>query len=245
MPSGEYIGLNCFDPNNAQGVVSGQILLLDEVEADTVGWWVPWRPFHRGSFQETGIDGTDQTGVVKLLASNDKVMPANGFIVTVGGSVAADDLVKITLNCDGLYQGVAIAQYTAELGDTVDDVAAGLAAAMIAELLSQTKSGMVPQEVNQTAAFFQVSVDSDEITIISAQPMQLFDLALTEDGSITLDATEYDSLAGFEIPGATLTDQEGLVSFDQTATWIKATLSSFSPDSPVVPVSVIVQTSVP
>jgi hypothetical protein len=250
MPNGDLVLGWPEVPSKANGIAYRQQKLLDAVTANDVGLWVPWYPFHKGSFEVDASSGT-LTGTVALKFSNSAEMPANGFTVTVGGSVTTGDKMTVTLTSPEFSQGIITASYTAVAGDTVDTVAAGLAAALVAAISAELTSPIVPPyepsdsiiqgtvtpEQQAAAGAIKVTNASSTAVIVIAWYTPIYTPALKSSVSAgateTLTDAQYDDGSGYTPAGCSVTSAS-LTTFDVPAMWIKSPLSGYNSSSDAV-----------
>lgn len=235
MPNGQFLQTGHATKSFDQ---CSQIQLLDGATALNVGWWVPFRPLTKGSFQVKGVT----TAVVGLYASNNQVMPANGFVVTVGGSATINNIVSISIEDPNLLNGVAKGSYTVQGGDSTAVIAAALATALAATLVTQRKAASSSMGDRNTAGFYQVSVSGSAVTVKSSEPGAVFTVlnAVTVGGTETLTTTQYDSAEGFLVGAIQFTNANGILPFEQCSTWVKAAVTTFTSGT----ISAIVQASI-
>lgn len=93
-----------------------------------------WTPLIGAKSASLEINGSMSTLSVQLYGSNVQ-SPLNGYIVTVAGSIQADDVCAITFNSPNLPNATAITKsYTVLGGDSVTIIAAALVALIKADV---------------------------------------------------------------------------------------------------------------
>jgi hypothetical protein len=198
--------------------------MLDTINAVNVGWWRPW-PFSKGSMEVTALT----TGTIKFYGSNAAVMPANGFKVTVSGSRTAADTPSIKIVSDKLPNGAVIGTYTVIGGDSVNAVAAGLKAALVAALAAVQEFGAIDEQVI-AAASLQVTVATDTVTVKTIDPDLFFTLVTANvGGTEVLTTTQYDSGAGSEVASVTAS---GMTQIPSVSQWFKVACTALTTGTP-------------
>lgn len=235
MPDGQLLSGY---PDQGQHPNAGawqQILLLDGPSALDVGWWVPWAPYSKGSLDVSGTF----SGTVEALVSNAATMPANGYTITIAGTVHENDVIGCTVAYSGSVGGGVHAAYTVLSGDNADNVATGLAAAISAALEAQP---VIPDTYAQTTQNASIGADSiqviipsgalNTIQVLTQEPYQSLTVVTNVTGAgatTTAAVTQYDDGSGFEF---VTTTTAGNTVINQPGAWIKGKVSSYSSGSP-------------
>lgn len=229
MPNGQILKSsrdNFSDISKQNGVAFAQYLLLDDVQAVDVGQWMPWAPFHKGSFELTSIGSF--VGTAKLLASNAAVMPGNGVTLTVAGSETTGDTLTVAISHP--FFGTITAHYVVKNTDTTATlVATGLTAAINAAIRAVVAASINDYIDTSSAGEVSASSLNAVITILANWPITGFVVttSLSVGATETLTQAQYDSGAGFLVPSCSVT-AVGNVIFDQPAMWIKAAVSAYT-----------------
>jgi len=228
VPNGEIFTTNIEKANQASGVASAQIRLLDSAGANTPGIWVPWSPFHKGSLDISSVGS--MVGTVSLMASNAPQMPYNSFRLTVGGSATEDDVITVNINCGALTGGVITTTYTVGSGEDLDSITENLALAIRAAIqVALNNSNTI--NFNVTPSMLVVEYDDTGHTInINWNHIDTpLDVVRTLSGgaSVTVSVAAYDYGVGSAIPGCVAT-ATGIIPFDCPATWLRAKVAGWS-----------------
>lgn len=109
-------------------IFSAMLNAVPPAAAPYEGVWMPTRFAKGGSFELT-TTGTGLTMEADIWATN-QAEPTNTYVVTVGGTITANDIASLTFNGQNLPSAGTPAAYTVQGGDTTALVAAGLAAAI-------------------------------------------------------------------------------------------------------------------
>lgn len=111
--------------------------LLDGVAvAPYEGVWLPAR-FAKAGSVELQLGGTGLTAEVDIWATNQQDMPSNTYVLTVGGSATATDVLTLTFKNPLLAGGQKAVAYTVPSSPSLNSVAAGIAAAVNADTALQ------------------------------------------------------------------------------------------------------------
>lgn len=234
MPNGQFLRQLPEVPQLAAGVASAHILLLDNVQANDVGKWVPWSPFSKGSFEIEAVGGS-MSATIAMRLSNAATMPGNGSTVTVGGSATTGDVLTISLESPDFPNFNISASYTVVADDTLDTIATNLAAALLVALntvkAQEFANGDPAQDSYQqawSAASIQVTVSSAVISIFNQIPNfpDVAVLTAVNSGATeTLTVAQYDDGSGFDILTET---SPGNTAFINAAAWVKAHCTNYS-----------------
>ena len=87
--------------------------------------------------QSIELTGVMSTVGLELFGSNAPSMPPNEYLITVGGSATATDVLDITFSNENLPGGSHTVAYTVPASPSIDGVAAGIAAAINADATLQ------------------------------------------------------------------------------------------------------------
>ncbi len=221
MPNGTIISQQPEFPTQSGLATSGQYLLLDGVVAADVGIWMRW-PFSKGSMEV--IDDGSWAGEVELQMSNAAVQPPNGWQIVVGGTAHTGDKLEVDLLCPSFTNGKISASYTVLGGDSLDDAAAGLNAAINAAIAAASQQYTFPEDQAFAAAAFDSTVSTATLTIVWRGQLSPVDIAKSVTGggaTTTLTVTQYDDGEGVVIPATDVT-AAGAVAFNLPMQWIKA-----------------------
>jgi hypothetical protein len=227
------------------GVGSRQLILLDAQSGGTSpGYWMPWAPFHKGSFEVTGTF----VGTVNMLISNAKDQPFNSYELTIGGTVHTGDIITVVVNSFAFLNGKVTVVYTVLSTDTTLAIlTTSLIAAIDAAITAQANMVALGRSVNLAASQIG-AVAGTTTTTINVQwtypfPPLTVTAAVTGAGATTTIASApFDDGGGFAVTACTVT-APGNVQFDAIGTWIKADISAYSSDTGGI--TAIVQTSIP
>ena len=240
MPNGQVLLSNPEFPLSTEGTAVLQLLLLDKEDQVSPGYWMPWAPFHKGSFEVTNTF----TGTAKLKTSNAAECPPNIIQLTVGGTPHTGDILRVAIDCSSLYLGQLVATYTVINGDTLDTITAKLITAINAAIALQVNTVNDTQAVNLAASSILVeSGGSHLINIQYGYPLPPLTVTLSVTGpshTTTLVGAPYDNGDGFDVANCSLT-APGVVQFDACGTWIKAYVSAISDGE----ITAIVQGNIP
>ncbi len=239
MPNGQI--LQQFPEVPGQAIPNTKLLLLDGVTAISVGSWMPWSPFSKGSLEVSNAPGAPgMNATVKLWFSNAVLMPANGFMIEVAGTINPGDVGTVKINSYDFLNGVVEAQYTVQDGDDAPAVAAGLVTALKAAIQAASQVLANPEYGANRAGVLQVSSETDDVTVKWQEVLEPVSVNTNVTGALTLTVTEYDSGEGFELTSCARTSP-GMVQFQQDGSWIKSSCPTYTAGD----LSAIVQATAP
>ncbi|HUA76554.1 MAG TPA: hypothetical protein VMA86_02715 [Acetobacteraceae bacterium] len=102
-----------------------QRLVQGAVAAPAQGPWLPCGIFKSGSVE---IEGSATTIAAAVRLANTLSCPLNGYTVQIGGTVTVGDVVSVTVTSS--VAGSVTASHTVASGDTLNGIAASLAATL-------------------------------------------------------------------------------------------------------------------
>lgn len=190
------------------------------------GLWLPSKFLKNANIL---VNGTFSAAEVDIFVSNDLNPPANNYVVTVGGTATSGDSVGLAMTAALCPKGTKTPAYTVQMGDNLNAVATGLAAAIAAD----TDLAALGITATALAAVVTIAWPSQS----PAQPASGFSSpsqpaaanALSIATALSGGATETLAIAlgtsGFKTLAITAV---GLFNLATVPRWIKARLASFT-----------------
>lgn len=206
-------------------------LISNAAAAPYEGLWVPSLWINLGSIE---VVGSMSTLSISLLGTNQISEPLNQFTATVGGTVAAGDVVTLTAANANLPGGGAKVEYTTVAGDTTSTIAAALAALVNAstELVG---AGISAEAAGSAITLSYPSVWPGPAATNSASYGQRYGNWTTFAGSST--GAETVTVAGVTAPGSTIGSAItalGLTTFNAACRWLRARVTTLTGTSALI-----------